>query len=589
MTISEKLSLLRCRMASEGLDGCLVVTDDFHGSEYVGNYFKTREYLSGFTGSAGTLLVLPGEAYLWTDGRYFLQAEAQLRNAPIQLMRQGRPGVPELADFLACTLPRGGTLGFDGRTVSTRLYRRLSSSLAVKNIRLNGDFDPAEGVWPDRPAMSAAPVYRLDGGVSRAEKLALLRQDMAKENGDHLLLSDLTDVAWTLDLRGNDVDCTPVFLAFLLLGTDCAHLCIQASAVPEDIRRELEADNITLHPYEAIYDLLRQVPAGARVLADGSTANSRAVQCLSHAEVVIIPSPAGLRKAAKTPAEQEGFRQAHLQDGAALCRFLHRLKTAPEGLTEVSAAALLQSLRRSQPDYIGDSFPAIVAYGAHGAVVHYEPSPETDVPLERRGLLLIDSGGHYRLGTTDVTRTAALGAVTEEERRAFTLVLQGNIDLSMARFPRGVMGENLEILARSPLWRRGMDYDHATGHGVGCVLSVHETPPSFRWRLLPGLAHPALEAGMVLSNEPGYYEAGKFGVRHENLVMVRPSAVGGEGFLELETLTLAPFDRDAIDPALLTEAERLWLDQYHRRVFELVSPLLERETAAWLAEVTRPL
>lgn len=590
MNNREKLALLRQRMAAEGLDGCLVVTDDFHGSEYVGDYFKTRAYLSGFTGSAGTLAVLPEDAYLWTDGRYFLQAEAQLRDTSIQLMRQGQPGVPGVAALLAEKLPQGGALGFDGRTVSTRLYRSLEAAFAGKNIRLEGGFDPAEGVWPHRPALSAAPVRPMEGGRHRRrEKLALLRQDMARQQAGYLLLSDLTDVAWTLELRGGDVECTPVFLGFLLLGQDSAVLCVQEQAVAPAIRAELAEDGVTLRPYADIYALLTSLPAGTRVLADSATANSRLTHCLSHAELVTAPSPAGIRKAVKSPEEQAGFRQAHMEDGVALCRFLYRLKTAPEGLTELSAGALLQSLRWAQPGYIGDSFPAIVACGSHGAIVHYEATEDSDVPLQRRGLLLCDSGGHYRLGTTDVTRTVSLGSVTEEERRAFTLVLRGHIQLAMARFPRGAAGENLDVLARMPLWHHGMDYDHGTGHGVGCVLSVHESPPAFRWRLTGNTAPSILEPGMILSNEPGYYQAGRFGVRHENLVLVRPVGEDAPDFLELEPLTLAPFDRDAMDPALLTEEERRWLNGYHRRVYETLAPLLEPEVARWLEGATRPL
>ncbi len=586
MTIPDRIALLRRELSRRGLDGCLVVTDDFHGSEYVGDHFKTREYLSGFTGSAGTLVVLPDRAALWTDGRYFLQAERQLTGSGIELMRAGQPGVPKLSDFLAEQLPENGVLAFDGRTVSTRLYRTLTDALAPKHIRLDGSRDLADEVWPGRPPLSAQPLWPLESDVSRREKLALLRAKMAEKDAAHLLLTDLTDIAWTLGLRGGDVECTPVFLSFLLLNGTDAVLFVQSQAVSPAIADALAADGVTLCPYGDIYDHLASLPSDDRVLLDSATANSRITQSLDPRQIIDASSPATALKAVKSPGEQDGFRRAHLLDGVALTRFLYRLKTAPQGLTELSAAALLHDLRTESEEFLQDSFGTIVAYGPHAAVVHYEPEPDTDVPLEARGLLLCDSGGHYRGGTTDVTRTVALGPVSDEERRLSTLVLQGHIRLAMARFPRGVSGENLDVLARQPLWQQGLDYDHGTGHGVGCVLSVHEAPPSFRWRIVEGIPHPALEPGMVVSDEPGYYAAGRFGIRHESLLLVQPA---DDPFLRFEVLTLAPFDRDALDVSLLSGEERAWLNTYHRRVCEALSPYLPPEERQWLCNVTQPL
>lgn len=586
MTIQDRIALLRRCMAHRGLTACVVVTDDFHGSEYVGDHFKAREYLSGFTGSAGTLAVLPDRAALWTDGRYFLQAERQLEGSGIELMRAGQPDVPTLSAFLAQHLPEGGVLGFDGRTVSTRLYRTLEEALSAKHIRLDGAHDLVEEVWPDRPALSAQPLWPLESDVSRREKLSLLREKMAEKNAGHLLLTDLTDIAWTLNLRGGDVACTPVFLAFLLLSEADAVLFVQPQAVSPAIADALAADGVTLRPYGDIYSHLSALPAEDCVLLDSATANSQITRALAHARTVDAPSPAAALKAVKSPGEQDGFRRAHLLDGVALTRFLYRLKTAPTGLTEVSAAALLHELRAESEEFLEDSFDTIAAYGPHGAVVHYEPTAETDVPLEARGLLLCDSGGHYRGGTTDVTRTVALGPVSDAERRMCTLVLQGHIRLAMARFPKGVTGENLDVLARMPLWQQGLDYNHGTGHGVGCVLSVHESPPSFRWRIVENTPHPALETGMVISDEPGYYEAGQYGIRHESLLLVQPD---GDDFLRFEVLTLAPFDRDALDVSLLSDEERRWLNDYHRRVREALSPHLSAEERRWLNDVTQPL
>lgn len=590
--ITERLARLRREMAQRGMDGYVVVTDDFHGSEYVGDYFKARAYLSGFTGSAGTLVVLPDRAALWTDGRYFLQAAEQLTGSTIELMRMGQPGVPAIGAFLAQHLPEGGVLGFDGRTVSSSFAGTLEKALEAKHIRFAGGEDLVDAVWPDRPALSDRPVWELTGcGLSREEKLAKLREKMAAEDAAYLLLTSLTEIAWALDLRGGDVACTPVFLSFLLIGREDAQLCIQPQAVPADIVEKLAACGVTLRPYGAIYDLLRALPAGTRVMADSATANYRIMESLSHAEVLDQPSPAVLMKACKTQEETDGFRAAHIKDGAALCRFLYWLKTriGEEPMTELSAAARLAAFRAEQPDFLDLSFDTIAGYGPHGAIVHYDPTPETDVPLHPEGLLLVDSGAHYRQGTTDVTRTIALGPVTQEEKRMFTLVLKGHLALAAARFPRGATGENLDVLARLPLWEQGLDYNHGTGHGVGFILSVHEGPQSFRWRSTDGRRIP-LEEGMVISNEPGYYEAGKFGIRHENLVLVRAGETTDYGqFMYLEPLTMAPFDRDAIDVSLLTEAELAQLNGYHRLVYDTVAPLLPAEEQAWLAAATAPL
>lgn len=590
--ITERLARLRREMAQRGMDGYVVVTDDFHGSEYVGDFFKARAYLSGFTGSAGTLVVLPDRAALWTDGRYFLQAAEQLTGSTIELMRMGQPGAPAIGAFLAQHLPEGGVLGFDGRTVSSSFAGTLEKALEAKHIRFAGGEDLVDAVWPDRPALSDRPVWELTGcGLSREEKLAKLREKMAAEDAAYLLLTSLTEIAWALNLRGGDVACTPVFLSFLLIGREDAQLCIQPQAVPADIVEKLTACGVTLRPYGAIYDLLRALPAGTRVMADSATANYRIMESLSHAEVLDQPSPAVLMKACKTQEETDGFRAAHIKDGAALCRFLYWLKTriGEEPMTELSAAARLAAFRAEQPDFLDLSFDTIAGYGPHGAIVHYDPTPETDVPLHPEGLLLVDSGAHYRQGTTDVTRTIALGPVTQEEKRMFTLVLKGHLALAAARFPHGATGENLDVLARLPLWEQGLDYNHGTGHGVGFILSVHEGPQSFRWRSTDGRRIP-LEEGMVISNEPGYYEAGKFGIRHENLVLVRAGETTDYGqFMYLEPLTMAPFDRDAIDVSLLTEAELAQLNGYHRLVYDTVAPLLPAEEQAWLAAATVPL
>lgn len=597
MQTTEKLTTLREKLRDAGMDGYVVTTGDFHGSEYVGSFFKTRAWLSGFTGSAGTLVVLPERAALWTDGRYFLQAGQQLAGSTIELMREGQPGVPSVADFLAEHLPCGGTLGFDGRTVSAAFARGLEKALAPREIRFAAGRDLVGEIWADRPALSAEPVWELDAalaGLTREEKLALLRRDMAAQDADTLLLTALDEIAWTLNLRGGDVACTPVFLSFLLIGRERAVLCVQRQILPLEIERALAACGVELAPYADIYDRIAHLPAGTTLLADSASANSRIIRSVPRGVTLLDrPSPVILHKAVKTEAEQVNIRAAHVKDGVAVCRFLYWLKTCVgyEEITERSAAAKLESFRAEQADYFGASFDPIAAYGAHAAIVHYDPAQQAEETyLAPRGLCLFDTGGHYLQGTTDITRTVALGPVTADERRLFTLVLRGHLRLSQARFPQGAVGQDLDILARQPLWERGLDFLHGTGHGVGYVLSVHEGPQRLHWRFTPGSAPCALQAGMVISNEPGYYQAGAFGIRHENLLLVRPSCETEYGaFLRFENLTMVPFDRDAIDPALLTAEERAALNRYHRAVWETISPHLAGDERAWLKAATEAL
>ena len=596
MRTGEKLAALRRAMAQRGLAAYLVLTDDFHASEYAGGHFKTRAYLSGFTGSAGTLLVLPDRALLWTDGRYFLQAAEQLRGSGIELMRAGERGVPTLGTFLLDTLTDGSHLGFDARTVSTALARQLGRKLSAKHIRFAGDEDLVDALWLDRPPLSAEPVWELGleyAGETRADKLARVRAAMTGEGADTFLVTALDEIAWLLNLRGNDVACTPVFLGFLLLREKDAVLCVRLGAVSAAVEAALAADGVRLATYESIYELASVLPSGARVLLDGMTANYRLTQSVpAGVEALDRPSPIVPMKAVKNAVEQDNFRRAHLADGIALVRFLRWLKcdAVREGATELSAAAKLEEYRRAGADYIEPSFEPILAYGPHAAVVHYEPTAETDVPLEAHGLLLADTGGHYRTGTTDVTRTVALGPLTAEEKRACTLVLRGHLALAAARFREGVTGENLDILARGPLWDEGLDYNHGTGHGVGYLLSVHEGPQRVHWRIASNTRHTVLEPGMVFSDEPGLYLAGRFGVRLENLLLVREAEENEYGrFLALEPLTLAPFDHDAIDVSLLSDRELAQLNAYHAQVYETLAPYLSEEDRAWLRGAAAPL
>ena len=596
MHSDEKLALLREEMKKRGIGAYVVVTDDFHASEYVGAHFKAREYLSGFTGSAGTLVVLPDSAALWTDGRYFLQAAQQLEGSGIALMRMGEAGVPELPDFLRDHVSENGFIGFDSRTISNDLARRIGEKTRAKHIRFAGGEDLADLVWADRPALSCEPVWELDvkyAGLTRAEKLRAVREKMAELGADVFVIPALDEIAWLLNLRGGDVLYTPVFLSYLLLGREQATLCVQKEAVSAEVEAHLAADGVTLAPYDDIYRLVAALPKGTRVLLDGASANYRITQSVPEgAESIDRPSPIQLMKAMKHPAEQENERLAHIKDGVAVTRFIYWLKhtVGNEPVTELSAAKKLEGLRAEGEHYLEQSFDPILAYGAHGAIVHYEPTEETDVPLEARGLCLADTGAQYLEGTTDITRTIALGPLTEEEKRVYTLVLRGHLQLGAAKFLHGCTGENLDMLARAPLWEAGLDYNHGTGHGVGFVLGVHEGPERVHWDVNRQKRHCVIEEGMIFSNEPGIYLAGKFGVRIENLVVVRDAGRTEFGrFLRLEPLTLVPYDRDAIDLTLLSSRDVELLNAYHAKVYAAISPYLSGEELAWLKEVTAPV
>ena len=596
MKTSEKLALLRAEMKKRGISAYVVVTDDFHASEYVGTHFKAREFLSGFTGSAGTLVVLPDSAALWTDGRYFLQASQQLAGSGIELMRMGEPGVPEIADFLRDHVAENGFIGFDSRTVSNAFARTIGEKTREKHIRFAGGEDLVDLVWADRPALSCEPVWTLDvkyTGLTRREKLAMVRGKMEELGADVFVIPALDEVAWLLNLRGGDVLYTPVFLSYLLLGRDQATLCVQKEAVSAEIEAQLKADGVSLAPYDDIYRLVAALPTGTRVLLDGERANYRITQSVPDgAEPLDRPSPIQLMKAMKTPAEQENERLAHIKDGVAVTRFLYWLKHAvgKEPITELSAAKKLESLRAEGEHYLEQSFDPILAYGAHGAIVHYEPTEETDIPMEPHGLCLADTGAQYLEGTTDITRTVALGPLTDEEKRIYTLVLRGHLQLGAAKFLYGCTGENLDMLARTPLWENGLDYNHGTGHGVGFVLGVHEGPERVHWDVNRQKRHCVIEEGMIFSNEPGIYLAGKFGVRIENLVVVREAERTEFGrFLKLEPLTLVPYDRDAIDLAMLSSRDVELLNDYHAKVCAAILPYLQGDELNWLKEVTAPV
>ncbi len=587
--LGRELERLRAAMKEEGADLCLVPSSDDHGSEYPAPYFEARRFLSNFTGSAGTLAVSADWAGLWTDGRYFLQAERQLAGTGITLYRMGEPGVPSLTEELAARLPEKGRLAFDGRVVSHRLGAELERLAVRKGGGLLLKDLPGE-IWEGRPALPAEPLRELPlscTGESRISKIFRIREAMKEAGADLHVVTALDEIAWILNLRGNDVACNPVFLSNLVIGEEEAWLFLMR---PEAFREALEAEGIHVLSYEGFYEALPGLCRGRRVLFDSGKLSEQAYRCLKPAASRIDrPDPAVLMKAVKNGTEIQGMKKAHRKDGIALVKFLYWLKNhvGKEPLTELSAAARLEEFRREQEGYIEPSFTTVAAYGPNGAVIHYMPEPETDTPLREEGFFLVDSGGQYLEGTTDVTRTVALGPLTLAQKKHFTAVLKGMLALGSARFPEGCRGVNLDYLAREHLWAMGLDYRHGTGHGVGCFLNVHEEGGSFRWRTPP--ESEILRPGMVISDEPGVYLPGRYGIRTENLVLCKEAEENEYGrFLEFEFLTLAPIDKTAILWEDMRKEDIQRLNAYHSRVREELSPYLEEPERTWLYETTRP-
>lgn len=592
--MAHPLQALRDAMADYHIDAYLIPTADFHGSEYVGAHFACREYISGFTGSAGTLLVFANWAGLWTDGRYFLQAEEELQGSDIHLMKQGQPGVPTIEAFLRGSLQPGQTLGFDGRCVDARTGRRYHSLARQLGAKLNHQVDLVGEIWSQRPPLSARPAWLLAeeyAGVSRREKLSEIRSALAAKGTDVLLLTTLEDIAWLLNLRGDDIPHDPVVLSNLVLSRDSCILFANPAVFSPDVLSQLEADGITLRPYENFLPYVGRLTPNQRVQLDTRRVSTTLLTSIpSEVPVNDRPDPTEQRKAVKNAQEIENMKKAHLADGIALTRFMYWLKTRPrdQGITELSAAARLEDYRREQPLYLQPSFDPILAAGDHSAVVHYSPTPDSDRVIGTTGFLLADTGGHYYTGTTDCTRTYALGPLSPEEKTHYTAVLRGNLALAQVTFPAGCTGSSLDLAARQPLWELGLDFNHGTGHGVGYLLSVHEGPQRIHWRATE--RQTPLVPGMITSDEPGLYFDGAYGIRLENLLLCVEKTVTPFGrFLGFEPLTLTPFDLDAICPEEMRPTERTWLNDYHAKVYQALSPHLPAEEAAWLKAATRPI
>jgi len=592
-TINERVDRLRSWMKENGFTAFVFPSSDPHNSEYVADHWKSREWISGFSGSAGTAVVTLEHAALWTDSRYFIAAEKELDGTDFQLMKLRVEGTPSVSEWLASELStyERAVVGLDGNVNSFAEVAAMEQELATKgNITVRTDADPMAELWTDRPVIpdNMVSLHPLEySGESISSKISRVRKHLLDCGADGLLVTALDEIAWVLNLRGSDVHCNPVFVSYLLISPENITLYINNVKLPEEVKGYLVSEHIDVQAYESVVEGLR-LYAGKSLLVDMSSTNYSLATAVPFEKVCSGVSPIASMKAVKNKVEQDGFRAAMLRDGVAVVKFLAWLKSAVEagGQTEISLDERLTALRAEQPKFKGISFDTIVGYEAHGAIVHYEATPETDIPVQPHGLVLIDSGAQYLDGTTDITRTIALGELSEEQCRVYTLVLKGHIQLDMCRFPAGACGSQIDALARAPMWREGYNYMHGTGHGVGSYLNVHEGPHQIRmeWRPAP------LQAGMTVTNEPGIYLEGKFGVRIENTLLIVPAESTAFGdFLKFETLTLAPIDTAPIVLEMLSTEEREWLNNYHHRVYESLSPYLEGNEKEWLRNATLPI
>ena len=595
--IPERLTALREEMKRRSIDIYVVPTADFHESEYVGEHFKARKFITGFTGSAGTAVITLKEAGLWTDGRYFVQAEKQLEGSTVTLYRMAEEGVPAVEEFVKDKLPQGGCIGFDGRTVNGAWGEKFAAIAEEKGGSLSVGEDLIDLIWTDRPELSKAPLFILEekySGKSTAEKIKDVRAKMAEEGADVHILTSLCDIAWLLNIRGGDIQSVPVVLSYLVLTKDQCIWFLQEEVVDDAIRTYLNENHIETRPYDAIYTYVPVIPESAVVLMNKSGVNYRICNELNkNIQVINKPNPTELMKAVKNPVEVDNIRLAHVKDGVAVTKFMYWLKTniGKIPMTEISASDYLEARRREQENFIDLSFTTISAYGANAAMMHYSATPESDTVLKPEGFLLVDSGGHYYEGTTDITRTFVLGPISDEMKQHFTAVCRSNMKLANAKFLYGACGLNLDILARGPLWDMGIDYKCGTGHGVGYILNVHEGPNGFRWKIVPERHDSGvLEEGMITTDEPGVYLEGKYGIRTENELVCRKAEKNEYGqFMEFENITYAPIDLDGIDPEQMSPREKQMLNDYHKKVYEVLSPYMTEEENEWLKKYTRAI
>ncbi|WP_331494334.1 aminopeptidase P family protein, partial [Clostridioides difficile] len=584
-------------MEEKNIDAYMIPSSDNHQSEYVGDYFKSREFISGFNGSAGTVIVTKDEAGLWTDGRYFIQAESQLEGSTIKLFKMGQEGCPTTDEYLYKNIPEGGTLGFDGRVISAREGATLAEKLSKKGIKIEYQYDLIDSIWPDRPALSDSKAFLLDVkycGESFSSKLARLREKMSEKGTSTHVITTLDDIAWLFNIRGGDVKYNPVVLSYAVITLKEVYLFVDESKLNEEILNELAKENVQIKPYNDVYEFVKNIDKTEKVLLDGTKLSYTIYNNIPcEVEKVDEFNPVMFFKAQKNEVELENIRNSHVKDGVAFTKFMYWLKknVGKMEITEISATQKLEDLRREQEGFFEPSFNTIAAYKEHAAMMHYSATPESNYKLEAEGLFLVDSGGQYYDGTTDITRTTVLGPISDELKLHFTSVARGMINLSKAKFLHGCRGYNLDILSRSCMWNMGIDYQCGTGHGIGFVLNVHEAPNGFRWRVVPERFDSAvLEEGMVTTNEPGIYIEGSHGIRTENEIVVRKAEKNFYGqFMEFEVVTLAPIDLDGIVPELMNKDEKDYLNWYHKLVYDKISPFLTDEEREWLKVYTRAI
>lgn len=584
--IRERVALLRTFMQEKGIRAFIVPSTDPHSGEYVPEFWESRKWISGFTGSAGTAVITDETGGLWTDSRYFLQAASQLEDTGIMLFKDRLPETPSIAEWLGSVLSPGDKVGIDGWVNTTAEAENLQKQLQAYGLQLVSTEDPFQRIWKDRPSLPLNPPFILPlsyAGKNCTEKIAEIREQIFLNHADAILLSALDEIAWTLNLRGSDVHCNPVFVSYLFITDTTTTLYILPEKITPEIKQYLNDNQIEVKPYQAIEADLHHYTGKGIQLTPGT--NYALYQAASHNQIIRHESPVLYMKAIKNETEIQGFHHAMIKDGIAMVKFLFWLKNTVKNSqeTELSIDRKLYNLRAEQKDFKGISFDTIAGYQAHGAIVHYEATEETNATLHPEGLLLLDSGAQYLDGTTDITRTIVLGPVTKEQKTDFTLVLKGFIELSMAEFPHGTCGTQLDVLARQFMWKFGINYGHGTGHGVGHFLNVHEGPHQFRMNHMPALLLP----GMTITNEPGIYKAGKHGVRTENTMLIVKSKETEFGaFYKFEPLTLCPIDKEAILPEMLSYEEKQWLNNYHSLVYDRLNASLNTDEQAWLKEAT---
>ena len=596
MTVNERIAALRELMARHDIDAYIIPSGDYHQSEYVGEYFKTREFVTGFTGSVGTAVITATEAALWVDGRYFIQGERQLAGSCVSMFKSGIEGVETIEEYLIKVVPQGGKLGFDGRVMALDEGARYAAKLEANSASVEFSHDLVAQIWHDRPTLENSPVFVLEekySGESVVSKLARLREKLVFEGATHHIVSTLDDIAWLLNLRGTQ---SPLFLSYFMIWEDDAVFYTDETKFERypEIKTKLEHDGVCIKPYDDIYADIAVLAPSSVMLLDPDRVNYALAQVIpGQCRKVELPNPTLLLKACKNEVEIENIRRAHIKDGVAQTKFMHWLKTnvGKIEITEISAGEKLLELRREQEGFIWPAFDSIVAYKEHAAMMHYRAEPEIQKAIYAEHLLLTDSGGHYYEGSTDITRTYALGELSHKLKIHFTAVVRGMSNLSRTKFLKGIRGINLDALARQPLWDVDVDYKSGTGHGVGYVTTVHEAPCSIRWQIPAGKPiQPQLDAGMVLSNEPGAYVDGSHGIRIENEIIVRKGDENEHGqFMYFETITFSPIDLDAILPEMMTPAEKAFLNGYHKKVYELIGPHLNDEQREWLRVYTREI